>query len=291
MTFFNYKQFYDAIHGIPLSSLPRYARSYISSGEPLAWLVYWIPAQLNLQKFFVFSLINSLFVVELHLLLKKYHVPSYIHFFIFSNFYFIVLLTGAERLKVSFVILLLSLLVDNLLAKSILILSTPLFHFQSLVLWTSFVSSWIFTKISSFNFKYKISLRFMFYLFCLAVPLLVSGYFLASKIISKVSGYAALYAPSFQDLIISSIFICIVLYCSREKLKTFSYVFPIIFFAFFIGTSRLNMMIFLVSFYRLMVEKIFIVVLFCYRLYFIRLNQYPFYITYSHFLTVFINHN
>jgi hypothetical protein len=101
----HYHNFYNSIQGVPFSEVGPIALSSISSAEPLSWLVLWTGSNLGVDKNIWISILNVFLIVGLVALLQKHRAPWYVMALLLTNFYVIVLMTGAERLKIAYIFL------------------------------------------------------------------------------------------------------------------------------------------------------------------------------------------
>lgn len=164
-----YHKFYADIYGLNFSELPVVAKNVIDSNEPLAWLVFWVGSNLGIYKNLWMTMLNMVLYLGLLILLLKNKAPWYVFFLICTNFYLIVLVTSAERLKISYIFIIYGFLLSGY-RRYLLFLLTPLCHFQSAILLTGFVgflSRDVFLKITNSlrinSHALKISFVFFFY--------------------------------------------------------------------------------------------------------------------------------
>jgi hypothetical protein len=134
----SYRALFDALEGEGISAVAELQFDRTGSSEPLFGLLMWIAVNylpLNHTQFISFC--NSLLAVCLLGYLRKNvaHIATAPLFF--TNYYFIVLLTGAERLKFGYMFLLLaSLLVSKWLKIGVIAICLGM-HFQSAFLFVA----------------------------------------------------------------------------------------------------------------------------------------------------------
>lgn len=125
-----YRKFYDLLGGLPYSEV-FYAQSFnTGSGEPIYGTLMWLAAQTGIDHDYFVATLNTILA---YLIIKFLISNNSNYIFIllcFTNYYFFVLLTGAERLKVGFILMMIALSVKNSSLKYAVSLLTPLAHTQ-----------------------------------------------------------------------------------------------------------------------------------------------------------------
>lgn len=141
----SYAHFYDVVE---------VAQQYISASEWLTFYILWIPAANNINKDIFISLANLLLLSLLFTILRANKVNYKIIFLVLFNYYVIVLMTGAERLKFSIIFLLLAGLVNNRYLKVFFSLLSMLAHLQtSLFFGSLFLGQHSQTLVTAINEK------------------------------------------------------------------------------------------------------------------------------------------
>ncbi len=133
-----YHNFYNALYGADFVEMLVLAHGYVSSNEPLSALVLWAGSNLNIEKNIYISVLNVFLISGIFLLARKYRVNSLMILLLLTNFYVIVLMTGAERFKIAFIFLVFAALFAGKTRVALSALS-PLAHLQSLVLLPSVI--------------------------------------------------------------------------------------------------------------------------------------------------------
>ncbi|WP_340245672.1 hypothetical protein [Sulfitobacter pontiacus] len=133
---FYYNNFYLALKQAPLARVMELQLVHTGSAEPLYGYISWLFANMGFEKNTYIALTNVLFTVVVGLALKKSGAEPIVFLLLATNFYFVVLLTSAERLKFAYICFA---LVFALPAKTRIVfaLIAPLFHFQMLVNYAS----------------------------------------------------------------------------------------------------------------------------------------------------------
>lgn len=227
----HYINYYNNIKGEDLLSAYVDGFSYLSAVEPFSLLILWIGSNLDIDKVYYISFFNTILFSLLLLIINKYKFKFLPRFFFISNFYFIVLYTGAERLKFLFIPLLLSILVENKFLKKILMFSYPFFHLQGVLFL-------IFEFLKEFKF-FSFSKKFFYFLFSVFLSILAFPFFSG-----KFYSYFIL-----DQLIISEITQVIILsiilfYITRDTMTALLFVFFFSFLSLSFGSSRITIIAF-----------------------------------------------
>jgi hypothetical protein len=234
-----YRNFYDSLVDASASDVMPLAASHVSSYEPITAFILWIGAQLGIEKNIYISFLNILLSLGFFLLLKKYKVPIYLYAILFSNFYLIVLMTSAERLKIAYIFLVYAALIPGRIGL-MLALASPLAHLSSFIFlfcfsFPKFIENFkfLFTdfSIKKRNFKFQISI------FLIAIPIFL---YLEDSIIYKASEYTTVYSGIVDFFNISLIFF-IGIFVTRDRFQMVFSMLPLFGAIFMIGTIRVNM--------------------------------------------------
>jgi hypothetical protein len=100
-----YRLFYDRLAGVPFEQVPIIQIATLGSAEPVYGILMWAGANIGFSKDGYLSFFNGFFAAALFILMRKYRVSPVVIALIFCNFYFLVLLTSAERLKFAYIFL------------------------------------------------------------------------------------------------------------------------------------------------------------------------------------------
>lgn len=129
----HYRLFYEEISNFSIGPGFIAYRNYLGASEPVYFFIVYF---LNgiVEKDLLFSIINGFFAFFLakNMLRLKISIP--LLYCTLLNFYFVVLLFSAERLKLSLLFFLIAILYKNSLKQYSFIALTILSHFQSLIL-------------------------------------------------------------------------------------------------------------------------------------------------------------
>lgn len=130
-----YNNLYDGLKSLGFIESLSFAKITVGSTEPLAIWLLWVGSTLGFDKLAYITFWNTALFLLLYFLVKEYNLGWPFLMLISTNYYVLVLITSAERLKFSFLLILISLLLveknKNKLA-SVFFLASPAAHFQSL---------------------------------------------------------------------------------------------------------------------------------------------------------------
>jgi hypothetical protein len=235
----HYHNFYLLINDIPFLAVGPIAVATISSGEPISWFFLWVGSNLDIPKNHWIPFLNVLLIVGVYALLGRFNAPWYVFFLIFTNFYLVVLITAAERLKISYIILTFAFLAREKL-RFLLILLSPLAHFQSLFTLLSLFLTHISKDLGRLILRFMVRKRlFLSFGFLLAVFILFFLFFQV-EIFAKASTYMTSNRP-ISGLANILLLTLIALWVTRDRWRMFFAISPIFFAVYLLGGERVNM--------------------------------------------------
>lgn len=129
----HYDRFWRAMVWTHPSLWSRLQYAYLSSAEPLYRLIIGVGTYLNVDRLTYLSLWNAFFLslIGYALIKNRSSIPFVI--FVFTNFYILVLLSSAERLKFGYIFLLLAFCVENLRWKTVFSVLSGFAHTQAVI--------------------------------------------------------------------------------------------------------------------------------------------------------------
>ena len=246
-----YLRLWEALQGSHLTEALALSQIHVSSSEPLAALVLWFGANLGIEKNFYVSLLNIGLGVGLFFILYLHKAPCYVYFLVFSNFYLIVLMTSAERLKIAYIFIFFSALLPHKYRFGMAAL-TPLAHFQSLIFLASLVAIESAEALKRFLKNFVLVKQLIFVLcFTLSAPLLFSllEYILLSKItlyLEESRGFSELWQISALGIIGTL--------ATKSRLRMLAALAPLTIAIYLLGGTRANMIAVTVVLYLLLIE-------------------------------------
>ena len=248
-----YHNFYNVLHGADFTEMLVLARGYVSSNEPLSALVLWAGSNLSIEKNVYISILNVFLVSGIFLLARKHRVNSLMILLLLTNFYVIVLMTGAERLKIAFIFLVFAALFAGKTRVALCVLS-PFAHLQSLVLLPSVILASFEHFIRRAIVRQRMNkwtVGFLVFVAVLALSVVVP---LFDVIMQKVTAYVA------QDVALTElanvvILSAIALYATASRFRMFLILAPMYPAIAVLGGMRVNMVAVVLVVYYLMTEK------------------------------------
>lgn len=200
---YHYRRFYEALSNVDsVFQIFIYARSMVGSGEVFSPLILWFGSYLGIDKDIYITGLNLLLVSVVYLSSRRLGINFLFVPLILTNFYLVVLFTGAERLKIGFLFALLVPLADSSKARFALVFVSCLAHFQMIIFWAGIAcflhaSSFIYILKNHF-FKVK---KMVFVAIVLVLIFIINDRFmLLDKVMQKSAGYAS-YERGWSDLI------------------------------------------------------------------------------------------
>lgn len=240
----HYIKTYEALADLSLKEGYDYYNGALSSKELIHFLLSWLLSDYINKNLFI-SIANILLAYFTVKLLTKWKVSFVIIFFIVVlNFYFIVLYTGAERLKFGILFLVISFYYFN--NKKIFILFSVLAilaHTQTIIIYGS-ILVYFFTKQIIYAMKFmkiKKSVFYLIFLIILVFPLIYE------QLVNKFFAY--FYINSFLELYQWSLLFLLSLLYSRNKSQTILIFLVLCVITLLVGGSRVNMMSYFVFLY------------------------------------------
>ena len=249
----HYRRLYEALDGISISEISVIMFNLVSSAELVSGIVLWTGANLGIPKDIFISLLNVVMVIGLFLLARKYRVPSPMIGLLLTNFYLFVLMTSAERLKISYILLIMGGLLSGKM-KFLALMLAPFAHLQCVI----FLSGISFASFGQFikNRRSSLSISKLSIMLSAAGLTIVAFviYSLFDSTLAKASHYASKEVSQFE-LVNLGILTVIALYVTRERLRMVLVQVPMFVSAALIGATRVNMIAISLVVYYLMIEK------------------------------------
>lgn len=248
----HYHRFYNKLNGASLVDVIKLQVSTVSGAEPVYGYLMWTGANLQIPKNLYLSFYNAILAASLFLLLKKYRVSPLVIILIFTNFYFFVLLVSAERLKISYMFLVISAISTGAMRRPFLLLGA-LSHFQTFINYSSIVcGSLKLPPAPSIRMSLH-KLKSLALAFCIGIC--IAGVILLNftSIFEKFM-YYVLAKMEITSLLNLLLLLVIGLVVTRQKRGYSFAMLPIILAAIVLGPSRVNMIGFVMIFYHLMKE-------------------------------------
>lgn len=249
----HYRKFYEEIQNASLTEAFRTAILILDGYEPVSIGVYWIGSTLNINKDIYISFLNSSLLGLATVFLIRSSSSKIFIFLFLTNYYTIVLMTGAERLKIAYIFLLIY-AIAQFKGKKILLILASTSHFQTLILLVAQFIALISGRISRLLLHLKVKKTDL-----LLLPLTIGLATLFASIFfeglhSKASAYISneiKLTEIFQLTIITTIGI----YCSTNKPRLLTISLSFIPFVLLLGGERVNMIAFTAILYTIIKEN------------------------------------
>lgn len=164
-----YRALYDAFSSTPWDNVLSVSVFYVSGYEIVSPYILWLGAVFGVDKDLYITALNLFLIFVVFKFILNNKSSWFVIFLIVTNFYMIVLFTGAERLKISYIFLVLSAL--NYKNKSIMVffaLAAIASHMQSIILIVG-IAIYYFAKeygagLLSFKLNRKLLFNFLFFI-------------------------------------------------------------------------------------------------------------------------------
>ena len=249
----HYRPFYQALGQASFYDVMGLSTKYLSAGEPLSAYVLWFGARLGIEKDLYISFLNSSLLLLLVIFLKNFRVSFIVIILILANYYILVLMTSAERLKISYIFLLSACVVPNYKRWAMLSFGI-LSHFQSLIILPSL---FIYSRkcnyfITSNIFKLRIKKIAHSAIFLLLICVFLFLFW--GPLLGKLQAYLNT-EIKFSSLYQLLLLLVATLLAAKKKLPVF---FVFIYFSIvilFLGGNRVNMIAFSAAVFFLVVER------------------------------------
>lgn len=187
----SYINFYNSLYGMPSQHWPHLQRMHLNSSEPLYVLLLAIGAFFGADRVLYIAMWNGILIGAIGYVLQKYRSLIIFNLFVFTNFYIFVLLASAERLKFSYVFLILSFAVSNRSLKFALAAASPFIHTQAIVQFASGFGYFVVANIGRFS---KTPLRSMLLLVILIATIAGIAYGFYASVGQSIEDKSAYYS-------------------------------------------------------------------------------------------------
>lgn len=249
----HYRAFYEAISVASFSEAFLLARVYIDAGEPLTIFLLWAGSVSGVSKDLYISFFNAIFLTQIVFLLKKYRAGPLVIFLLLTNFYVVVLLTGAERLKFAYILLASAVLLNGY-AKNALVLLAPLAHFQSFLFLPSVFLARFYEEIRTLFAKGVVGKRALFVSLSALVFIFILVAYLYPSLEKKLQSYFDVDRGGL--VLVNLIALTLVaVFASRDWKRMLLLLLPCYPIVLVLGGERGNMVAITIALWVLMVER------------------------------------
>lgn len=260
----HYIKFYNNITQYDIFTGYVYYFNTLGAREPFYYLLIYSSSNLGIEKEILMTIINVLFSYLLINTLQKIKVNAFIAFTFLLNFYYLVLLFAAERLKIALLILLLSFIVVSKFWKFVLSIFSFLTHFQVVLLLVTTlydnVSSYL-KEIKSYMKRGLIALILIAFLGAIII-------YFSDALFIKYRAYED--NSGLMNVLKPAVFLILTLLIGKNKrLKIFIQFLPLLIASVLVGADRIVILCyFIFLFYGLRIKHGFNVLILTTSLYF-----------------------
>lgn len=234
-----YIDFYYSVRGADLSEVPILQYSKTGSAEPFYGYLIWILSNSGLEKTPVIAAFNGLFGVLVAATIRRFNGNFALAVIIFTNYYFIVMITSAERLKFSYMVLCASILVGGKVGR-VLFISSPLVHLQSAITIASVATGKLSSVIANTGRGPRGKVRIISGISVGFAFLFLAFQRFQERILGKFESYSGL-GEGIWSTAEMVVFFLASLIVARKKWETVLFFIPLIAATAVLGGSRVNM--------------------------------------------------
>lgn len=240
----HYTNFYYAVRGASITEVRALQYTNTGSAEPFYGYMIWFASSAGIEKTPLMAGFNGIFAVLVASTVRKLGGSIALATVIFTNYYFIVLITAAERLKFSYMAFCLAILVGGFLGR-IIFFSTPLIHLQSVLTIASVGFASFAHRSEARNWGRLKGLLGLSALFVLALLFFLR---FEERIFGKFQSYSSS-AEGILEIFQICIAAAVSILVARKKMEAVLLFLPLIFSAAILGGSRVNMIGFMILLY------------------------------------------
>jgi len=248
-----YRIFYNELASTKAFDVISVGLIKVGSVEPISLYVLWLGAQLGIDKDIYISFLNVLLLSLIYIFCRSNRVGLIPMFLLLTNFYVIVLMTGAERLKIGYIILLLA-AISNGRKSRILLGASFMAHLQNAILLPSIVLAQNADSIRRLLKAGKFKVKFISAIIGMAILAAVFfGIFneaIVKKVISNISHEAR--DPQLTNLILLTV---VGFLATRNRWRMIVALLPLYPAVLILGGQRINMIAVTLAIYFLIKEK------------------------------------
>ena len=194
----HYRNFYDAVARTQPANWAKMQTFYIGSSEPAyRWLI-GLSTYLDVTRIGFISFWNGALVGAVSLILYRYRVSPIFVVLLFTNFYFLILLGPAERLKFAYLLFAFAFLIQQTHVRAGMALLSIFFHTQALV---QFLSAGIYFVVENRRLIFENPTRVILAVLGGAVVGSISLYFFVSAVGNSILNKSQIYATRSEGLV------------------------------------------------------------------------------------------
>lgn len=221
-----YTRFYNALYDLPTEYWARFQRIHLGASEPVYRYLVGFGAFNGWNRIYYISAWNGVFVGATGYVLLKYRCSTIFTVLVLSNYYVLVLLGPAERLKFAYIMLILAFAVENRSLKFALAASSPFCHTQAVIQFASGFGYYLTANLRSFA---KTPLRTLMLATVAVIAVAVIAYLFVSALGQSVENKSAYYAEESTGVIEAiqwGLLLAVGLYVFKDKSAFFVAMMP-----------------------------------------------------------------
>lgn len=236
---YHYRAIYDALSSADFLDVLEISRVYVNASDPLSFYILWVGSRLGVDKDIFISAANVVLLSCIFLLGRRYRVNYFIMLMLLSNFYIVVLMTGAERLKFAFIFIFLAMIVKWKYWKLMFLLSSVFSHLQSIILLAAGGAGYFAERISKNMKQGFLGKSVVLGGFLVALV----GFVVVIVIFDSIEAKAVSYMGNagIAELVQIALFFGAGLFFLKNKVQFTVTMFPLLVAAFLLGGNRVNM--------------------------------------------------
>lgn len=232
-----YIEFYKTLSIVPISNFIDVQFDYTGSREPLYGLMMWA-ASPYIEKITIISIANSVFMSTLFIFLVKNKASFLFIVLTATNFYILVMLTSAERLKFAYIFAVLAVVLPPMW-RGAMVVASLLSHFSILIVFLALLLPQRFRNaIQSFRVGGLESLKGATALVATFGAFIVFFYLYQDPIMHKVSYYISY---NLTDMVSATLLFLIAIFVTDDRKNMLITMSLPLAATFFLGGHRVNM--------------------------------------------------
>lgn len=248
-----YRSLYTHLADTKFNNVMPLALERVSSVEPISIYVLWSGAVLGIEKDIFISLLNAILLLGLFLFCRRHHAGPIATFLLLTNFYIIVLMTGAERLKIAYIIIFWATLYTPNKGKFLTGFS-GFAHLQNFILIPSLALAYYSHSIRRFLKAGKFKIGSIFIIIIMIIFAAIIFIIFNEMLIRKATVYISNAGSSIQ--IINLVILTIVaIFATRYRWRMFLLLLPMYPAVLLLGGQRVNMIAVTLALYFLTTER------------------------------------
>ena len=235
----HYARFYYSMYGVNPEHWGSLQKSHLGSAEPFYRYIVGVPAYFGVDRIEYIAVWNGIFTSIIGYILLNYRSSIIFSVFVFTNYYFIILLGSAERLKFSYIFLALAVCLGKPWKKYLSSIISVFFHTQALI---QFISSFAYYAAKNYKALLSSPMRILFVSLGVAISLALAGYLFLGSVGDVVAAKSAGYSErsgGVSEVIQWFLLLIVGVYVFRDKIAIICGMLPMGLFTFMYG-NRVN---------------------------------------------------